>query len=241
MRKLPTKKLVQTQKFLSNIDKASRLEGFMFGKHERVIGRNVNDHPTVYRVNIGGRVRAVKLEANQDVAKWVSDSIRREHALAIKSGFLKPKRYVLNVVNFLAASDFGGVMPLVKAVDYAKLRKYFGQTNKSSSSEGEEFVIPKDYYVPKNEAPSPKAVEFIKKHPWVTDETLRAAYSELRVNLEKLFTLKKIPIFDLANQTNVFVVGALDKEKKLVFALIDQLHPFSEDEVSNRYYSSKKK
>lgn len=223
MQKLSSKKACQARNFFNDERKVSRLSRFISRRKltdpSIVLGKNLGEKDIVFRLNVAGKKRALKINPDENISQWVSDSIRKQHDLAVKKGLIKPKHYSLQVLNFLASEKHASLMPIVKAFDANKLS--FALKFGSKFGEIEEVS------------------SFLKKHPWVNLEKFKSAYSELRDNLELLHSPNGIPTFDLSRSSNVFVVGANDKTKKLVFVLIDQSHPLDLAKTKERYSKRK--
>jgi hypothetical protein len=221
MPRLTPAKTKQLEGFFNDPKKALRLYNALCQKSDKdkevILGRDKEGFLRVFRANVGKKQRAVKIALDQNVARWVSDLIRKEHALAVKQGKIVPRNYSLKVIRFLGQGKHGSAMPIIKSISCADLENHF--LNKSTV---------------------PKVSAFLKKHPWVTSDLLDAAHRELRDNLWKLVLRERIPAFDVVKRSNIFILGANDVEKKLIFGLIDQAHPFLMDKLIQKYYSAKR-
>jgi len=208
MQKLSKKKLVQAERFFDDPKKCQRLNSALKRKSLKEMSVTLGyDHrwqPVVFRARIGGKDRAVKFSEDQRLARSVLYKIKKQHDLAVKSGEFNPKHYVLKIIPFLAAGSKGGAMPIVKAVDLSRLMRAIYSKNLDENVKGKNFL---------------------EKHPWVTYEKLCESDSELSINLAKLFHSKRISNYDITKSSNIFVLGADDKKKKLIFGLIDPIHP----------------
>lgn len=208
MPKLMTKKKQKhVKRFFDDPKKVLRLT--RAARKKQLIGFSTHGYPSVYRINIGGRKLAVKYTPEDALfARYSLEKILSEHRAAVKKGVLSSSTYSLAASPYVFSTKNVEITKEIPGVGVNSLFSFFFAKNKESRPD---FV---------------KEREFVRKHPSITVDFLKKAYAELGGNLNQLKATYKIPSFDLHGTNNVIIKGFDKKTNKIVFALIDQMHPF---------------
>jgi hypothetical protein len=192
----------------------------------------------VYKVNIGGKQRFVKINSAQQVQRENLKRLFRLHEKAIKNGTISAKLYSLASTDIFHYSDHRvGVMEDIGGVTLKDL-KYAGYNVR----QGE-----------KMHPVSKWSENFLKKHPEITPNVIINLELELVHNFQTIFDARKQKdiAFDFKG-SNVRIVGFDEKSKKFIIKIFDQvpqrgvsdygvdIHD-SADDMAKRYGFKKRK
>ncbi len=163
--------------------------------------------------NIAGKKRVAKISSTEIVSKGNILLLQREHKKAVKNGTIKPN-YFLSVVKYVHVGPKVGIMEKVPGFGLLSLERVLDAINEPRHS----FDFSKKEFQP--------ILKFLKKHPKITLESIRALNINLTENMKKISQNRTIFSHDLDGINNIIVTGVDKKTGNFKITLVDQCHPY---------------